>query len=79
MKASELREYTTEELRSLLKDLRMQLQELKMKNRVEGIDNPLRIRMMKRDIARVLTILTERNPNPNKKKNRKKKLTAKNK
>ncbi len=61
MKAKELREKTTAELHALLKELRQELQTLKFKNKYEGIKNPMRIRHLKRDIARILTILNERN------------------
>ncbi len=59
MKASELRELSNDELKNKLTDLRNQLFTLKMKKFV-SLENPLKIRHLKRDIARILTILRER-------------------
>ncbi len=60
MRASELREKTTEELLSILEDLRKNLFELRMKAVVEKPAKPHLFRQLRKDIARVLTILGER-------------------
>lgn len=59
MKASELRELATDELERKLSELKAQLFTLKMKKFI-SVENPLKIRHIKKDIARILTILRER-------------------
>jgi large subunit ribosomal protein L29 len=57
MKASEIRELTTEELESKLKDLKAELFNLRFQLAINQLDNPMRISAVKKDIARVKTIL----------------------
>ena len=59
MKASEIREMTTEELESKLKDLKAELFNLRFQLAINQLDNPMRISAVKKDIARVKTILNE--------------------
>lgn len=59
MKASEVRELTTEELESKLKDLKAELFNLRFQLAINQLDNPMRISAVKRDIARIKTILRE--------------------
>jgi large subunit ribosomal protein L29 len=63
VKASELREKTTEELKEQLKNLRMELFNLRFQLSTGGLTNPHRIKMVRKDIARILTILRERELN----------------
>lgn len=60
MKASELRELSTEELVRRLAELRDELFKLKLRRASEPLPNPLRLRMLRRDIARCLGIMRER-------------------
>ncbi len=60
MKAQELREMTVEELNHKLEDLRVELFNLRFQVARNLLDNPLRIREAKKDIARIMTILTEK-------------------
>lgn len=60
MKAKELRELTTEELHQKRGDLREDLFRLKMRKAVAQLENPIRLRQLRRDIARVETILRGR-------------------
>jgi len=60
MKANELRVMTEAELSKKADDLRKQLFNLNFQNMIGQLDNPLKIRLVKRDIARVLTILNEK-------------------
>jgi len=60
LKASELREKSKEELLSLLKEFRTELIVLRHKASVGVLDNPGRLRELKRNIARILTILKEK-------------------
>jgi large subunit ribosomal protein L29 len=59
-KPSELRTLTVEELREEEMHLRKELFNLRFQKATGEIENPLRIRQVKRDIARVLTIITEK-------------------
>ena len=59
MKASEVRQMTTEELESKLKDLKAELFNLRFQLTINQLANPMRIQAVKRDIARIKTILRE--------------------
>ncbi|HUU50284.1 MAG TPA: 50S ribosomal protein L29 [Nitrospinota bacterium] len=61
MKASELRELTIEELTNKGKELKNELFNLKFQDATGQIGNPIRIRIVRRDIARIETILNEKN------------------
>lgn len=60
MKAKDLRELTDEELQQKRGDFREDLFRLKMRKAVAQLENPIRIRQLRRDIARIETILRER-------------------
>lgn len=59
MKASEVREMTTEELESKLKDLKAELFNLRFQLTINQLDNPMRIKAVKKDMARINTVLRE--------------------
>ena len=59
MKANELREMTDVELTSKLKDLKAELFNLRFQHAINQLDNPIRIEAVKKDIARVMTVLAE--------------------
>jgi large subunit ribosomal protein L29 len=59
-KASELREMTVDELRQKELDLRKELFNLGFQKVTGEIENPLRIRSVRKDIARVLTVVNEK-------------------
>ena len=59
MKASELRNMSVAELNQKLKDLKAELFNLRFQHAINQLDNPMRIRAVKKDIARVNTVLTE--------------------
>ena len=59
MRASEVKEMTTAELESKLKDLKAELFNLRFQLAINQLDNPMRISAVKKDIARVKTILRE--------------------
>ena len=61
MKANEIRELTAEELSAKLKELKTELFNLRFQHAVNQLDNPHRIVEVKRDIARVMTILQQKN------------------
>lgn len=60
VKARELRALSAEELKERLISLRKQLMELYLKRESKGVEKPHLFRETKRDIARVLTVLREK-------------------
>jgi len=60
MKAAELREGTKEELGRKEQELRRELFNLRFQQATGEIENPMRIRAIKKDIARVLTVAREK-------------------
>ena len=60
MKASEVRDLTVQELENKLVDLKKELFALRFQHTVNQLDNPARLKAVKKDIARVRTILTEK-------------------
>ncbi len=61
MKASELRELSVSELEIKLKDLKEELFNLRFQLAINQLENPMRITAVKRDIARVSTVIRELN------------------
>jgi large subunit ribosomal protein L29 len=59
MKASEIRELTQAELEQKLADLKSELFNLRFQHTVNQLDNPLRLTAVRKDIARVKTLLGE--------------------
>ena len=59
MKASEIREMTADELNSKLADLKAELFNLRLQLAINQLDNPMRISAVKKDIARVKTVIRE--------------------
>ena len=55
-----LRELSVEQLESKLAELREERFKLRFRSATESIDNPMRFRVLRRDTARVLTILGEK-------------------
>lgn len=60
MKPSEFRAMTVEELTRKEQDLRRELFNLRFQQATGEIENPMRIKAVKKDIARVLTIKSEK-------------------
>ena len=61
MKATELRDMTDVELAKQLKDLKAELFNLRFQHAINQLENPLRIDTVKKDIARVMTVMAEKN------------------
>ena len=59
MNAKEIREYTPAELADQLKKLNEELFNLRFQHAINQLDNPMRIVAVKKDIARVKTIIRE--------------------
>jgi len=60
MKAKELREKTIEELRKLEKELRKKIQELKIMKALKKLNKPHLLKLTRKDLARVLTVINEK-------------------
>ena len=60
MKPKEIRDLSDQELLEKLKSLKAELFNLRFQHAAMQLENPMRIRQVKKDIARVHTILTER-------------------
>jgi large subunit ribosomal protein L29 len=60
MKPSEIREKTIIELNGELVELKQELFKLRFQHATNQLENPLKLRSVKRDIARVRTVLRER-------------------
>jgi large subunit ribosomal protein L29 len=60
MKAEEIRAMTGEELQKKLADLKTELFNLRFQLATGQLDNPARVRSVRKDIARVKTIMHER-------------------
>ena len=60
MKASELRNKTDDELNKQLADLKEELFNLRFQHATGQLDNPMHLKQVKREYARVKTILRER-------------------
>ena len=59
MKASEIRELTGAELNEKLTELKAELFNLRFQHAINQLDNPIRLNEVKKDIARVKTVLRE--------------------
>jgi large subunit ribosomal protein L29 len=60
MKTSEIRELTADELRQRLDDTRQELFNLRVQQATGQIEKASRLRLLRRDVARYLTLLRER-------------------
>ena len=60
MKAQELRELSSEQLDSKLKELKHELFNLRFQHAINQLDNPHKISEVKHDVARVMTVLREK-------------------
>ena len=60
MKATEIRSLSVEELEKKLADLKKDLFMLRMQHATNHLDNPIKLSNVRRDIARVKTVLREK-------------------
>lgn len=63
-KAKDLRELTTEELQRQLVELKQEALNLRLQDATGQLENSARIRLVRRETARVMTILSERRNQP---------------
>ena len=59
-KAKAMREMSPEDIRTRLQELREELFNLRFRNAMKQLDNPLKIREGRREMARLLTVLREK-------------------
>lgn len=60
MKANELRDLTPEELEGKLSESRKQLFNLRFQHATGQLDNPRKLRVVRQDIARIMTVQNQR-------------------
>jgi len=60
VKAATLRDQSTDEILGRIAELREEMFNLRFRNSMKQLDNPLRIRESRREMARLLTVLHER-------------------
>ena len=61
MKATEIRKLSDTELDAKLKELKGELFTLRFQHAINQLDNPHKIADVKKDIARVMTVIREKN------------------
>lgn len=60
MKTKEVREKSAEELNNILKEKQAELCQLRFEVKANQVQNHQQVKLLKRDIARILTILKEK-------------------
>ena len=63
MKPAEIREMSLEDLKAKIDELTRERFNLRFRSATESIENPMRFRSLRRDIARMQTILREKEAN----------------
>ena len=61
MKINELRKLSTEELNTKISESKRELLDLRLKNATGALDKPSKINELKKEVARMKTIINERN------------------
>ena len=61
MKTVDIRQMTVEELNAKLKELKGELFNLRFQHAINQLENPHKIADVKKDIARVMTVLNQKN------------------
>ncbi len=60
MKQSEIKELSVAELQEKLSEIKKSYSDLKMAHAVSPLENPIQLRSIRRDVARIATELTKR-------------------
>ena len=60
VKANTIRDMSADEMRLRIDELREELFNLRFRNSMRQLDNPLKIREARREMARLLTVLNEK-------------------
>ena len=59
-KATTMRDQTPDEIQGRITELREELFNLRFRNSMKQLDNPLKIRQGRRELARLMTVLKEK-------------------
>ena len=62
IKPTAIRDMTADEMRQRVADLREELFNLRFRNSMKQLDNPLKIRQSRREMARLRTVLEQKEP-----------------
>ena len=60
VKAGSMRDQSVDEIRGRIGELREELFNLRFRNSMKQLDNPLKIRAGRRELARLMTVLKEK-------------------
>ena len=60
MRAEEIRELSVDEIKARVAELEEERFRLRFRSATETLENPLRLRTIRKDIARLKTVLTEK-------------------
>ena len=60
VKATSMRELSAEDIRTRVAELREELFNLRFRNSMKQLDNPLKIRAGRRELSRLMTVLGEK-------------------
>jgi large subunit ribosomal protein L29 len=63
MKTSEIREMTIAEIEERVESQKLELTRMVLNHHISPLDNPMKIRHARKDIARMLTILSQKKKN----------------
>jgi len=63
MTTAELKKLSTEEVGTQYHNLKTELLDLKRKHRLSPLENPMRIAVLRKDVARLATEMTQRSKN----------------
>ncbi len=61
MKAKEIRELSVDEINGKLKDLKQEALNLRLQQSTGQLDNPARLKVIRREVAKYTTVLNEKN------------------
>ena len=64
MRAKQLRDMSDDELERVLSERRQELFNLRFQSATGALENPARLKLAKREIARILTVRVERETSP---------------
>lgn len=67
MKTKDLKSLTLIELKNILFSSKNEYIKLKMKSKISTLENPIKLRIIRRDIARIKTFINQKTINENKK------------
>ncbi len=58
--ADDIRQYTDDEILEKIAETKALINEIRYNHTITQVENPARIRVLRRDVARMYTVLTER-------------------